>query len=121
MSTLIEVKDLKMYFPLGKAGLFSKQKAFVRAVDGVSFEIQKGETLGLVGESGSGKTTLGRAILRLIEPTGGRILQGVAPAVAAYADDFPGPLCITESANDREGNHRRVSCRKPHCEWRSNG
>ena len=74
MSTLLEVKDLKMYFPLGRAGLFSRQKAFLRAVDGVSFKIQKGETLGLVGESGSGKTTLGRAILRLIEPTGGRIL-----------------------------------------------
>jgi peptide/nickel transport system ATP-binding protein len=74
MSTLIEVKDLKMYFPLGRASLFSRHKAFLRAVDGVSFEIHKGETLGLVGESGSGKTTLGRAILRLIEPTGGRII-----------------------------------------------
>ncbi|MGB9437905.1 MAG: ATP-binding cassette domain-containing protein [Desulfobacterales bacterium] len=74
MSTLIEVKDLKMYFPLGRASLFARHKAFLRAVDGVSFEIQKGETLGLVGESGSGKTTLGRAILRLIEPTGGRII-----------------------------------------------
>ncbi|MBW2606370.1 MAG: ATP-binding cassette domain-containing protein [Deltaproteobacteria bacterium] len=74
MSTLIEVKDLKMYFPLGRAGLFSRKKAFLRAVDGVSFKIHKGETLGLVGESGSGKTTLGRAILRLIEPTGGRII-----------------------------------------------
>jgi oligopeptide/dipeptide ABC transporter ATP-binding protein len=74
MSTLIEVKDLKMYFPLGRARLFSRHKAFLRAVDGVSFEIHKGETLGLVGESGSGKTTLGRAILRLIEPTGGRVI-----------------------------------------------
>lgn len=74
MSTLIEVKDLKMYFPLGRATLFRRQKVFLRAVDGVSFKIHKGETLGLVGESGSGKTTLGRAILRLIEPTGGQIL-----------------------------------------------
>jgi ABC-type oligopeptide transport system ATPase subunit len=72
MSTLIEVQDLKMYFPLGRANLFSRYKVFLRAVDGVSFKLQKGETLGLVGESGSGKTTLGRAILRLIEPTGGR-------------------------------------------------
>ena len=52
MSTLIEVKDLKLYFPLGRTSLFSRHKAFLRAVDGVSFEIQKGETLGLVGESG---------------------------------------------------------------------
>ena len=74
MHTLIEVEDLKMYFPLARAGLFSRRKVFLRAVDGVSFKIQKGETLGLVGESGSGKTTLGRAILRLIEPTGGRII-----------------------------------------------
>ncbi len=73
-NALIEVKDLKMYFSLGRVILFSKPKAFVRAVDGVSFHIRKGETLGLVGESGSGKTTLGRAILRLIEPTGGQVL-----------------------------------------------
>ena len=70
MSTLIEVKDLKMYFPLGRANLFARHKSFLRAVDGVSFKIQKGVTLGLVGENGSGKTTLGRAILRLIEPRG---------------------------------------------------
>ncbi len=74
MDTLIEVKDLKMHFPLGRAALFRKPKAFLRAVDGVSFEIHKGETLGLVGESGSGKTTLGRAILRLYEPSGGQVL-----------------------------------------------
>jgi ABC-type oligopeptide transport system ATPase subunit len=70
MSTLIEVQNLKMYFLLGRANLFARHKSFLRAVDGVSFKIHKGETLGLVGESGSGKTTLGRAILRLIEPTG---------------------------------------------------
>ncbi|MCP4716489.1 MAG: ATP-binding cassette domain-containing protein [Deltaproteobacteria bacterium] len=74
MSTLIEVEDLKMYYPLGRASLFSRRRAFLRAVDGVNFTIQKGETLGLVGESGSGKTTLGRAILHLIKPTGGRII-----------------------------------------------
>ncbi len=74
MSILIDIKDLKMYFPVGQRTLFSKSKSFLRAVDGVSFKIHKGESLGLVGESGSGKTTLGRSILRLIEPTNGQII-----------------------------------------------
>ncbi len=68
---LIEVRNLKQYFPVSD-GLFSKK--YVKAVDDVSFYIEKGETLGLVGESGCGKTTAGRTILRLYEPTGGQIL-----------------------------------------------
>lgn len=74
MSILIDIKDLKVYFPVGRSNLFNKSKSFLRAVDGVSFKIHKGESLGLVGESGSGKTTLGRSILRLIEPTNGQII-----------------------------------------------
>jgi len=74
MSTLIDIKNLKVYFPVGRPNLFSKSKSFLRAVDGVSFKINKGENLGLVGESGSGKTTLGRSILRLIEPTNGQVI-----------------------------------------------
>jgi peptide/nickel transport system ATP-binding protein len=74
MNTLIEVRDLKIDFPLGRANLFSRQRPFLRAVDGVSFKILRGEALGLVGESGSGKTTLGKGILRLIEPSEGQIL-----------------------------------------------
>lgn len=69
---LVNVENLKKYFPI-KKGLFSKTIGFVKAVDDVSFKINKGETLGLVGESGCGKTTIGRTILRLIEPTGGKV------------------------------------------------
>lgn len=68
---LLQVKDLKKYF--FKEGLFSIEKKPVRAVDGISFSIRRGETLGLVGESGCGKTTAGKSILRLIEPTSGQI------------------------------------------------
>jgi len=69
---LLSVQNLKKYFPI-KRGVLSRVAAYVRAVDDISFDINKGETFGLVGESGCGKTTAGRAILRLIEPDGGRI------------------------------------------------
>ena len=72
MSILVQVEDLKKYFPT-KEGIFSREKKFVHAVDGVSFNIREGETLGLVGESGCGKTTIARLLLRLIEPTSGTI------------------------------------------------
>lgn len=71
--TLIEVKGLKKYFPV-KKGLFNKTPSYVKAVDDVSFTINKGETLGLVGESGCGKTTTGRTIIKLYEPTDGQII-----------------------------------------------
>ncbi len=70
--TLLEVHDLKKHFPL-KGGVFSKTIGHVYAVDGISFTLQSGETLGLVGESGCGKSTTGRTILRLIEPTEGSV------------------------------------------------
>ena len=71
-NNLITLDELQVYYRIG-GGLFREAKK-VKAVDGVSFDIKKGETLGLVGESGCGKSTLGRAILRLTEPTGGRVL-----------------------------------------------
>jgi oligopeptide/dipeptide ABC transporter ATP-binding protein len=72
MAPLIEVTDLKKHFPLRK-GILGRAVGNVLAVDGVSFSINEGETLGLVGESGCGKTTVGRTVLRLIEPTSGQI------------------------------------------------
>ncbi len=69
---MLRVENLKKYFPI-RRGVFQRHVGDVKAVDDVSFDIYKGETLGLVGESGSGKTTAGRTILRLYEPTGGRV------------------------------------------------
>jgi oligopeptide/dipeptide ABC transporter ATP-binding protein len=70
---ILDVQHLKKYFPI-KRGVFSRTIGDVKAVDDVSFRINKGETLGLVGESGCGKTTIGRTILRLIEPTAGKVI-----------------------------------------------
>ncbi len=70
---LMEVRDLQMHFPVSKGVIFQSRVGDIKAVDGVSFQIMRGETLGLVGESGSGKTTLGRCILQLLKPTGGQV------------------------------------------------
>ena len=73
---LVEVRDLKKHFPITEGLVFQRTVGAVRAVDGLSFDITRGETLGLVGESGCGKTTAGRAVLRLIEPTSGSVQVG---------------------------------------------
>ena len=99
MSTMLEVINLKKYFNVANGG-------HLHAVDDVSFKIEKGETLGIVGESGCGKSTLGRTILRLHEPTGGKVIfDGMdivsfdkdAPDAQRDADYLPGPLCLAES------------------------
>jgi ABC-type oligopeptide transport system ATPase subunit len=73
---LLDVRDLAVHFPVTKGFLVERRVGTIKAVDGVSFTIARGETLGLVGESGCGKSTVGRAILRLVEPTGGSVLFG---------------------------------------------
>src|SRR5215211_5896548 len=70
---LIEVRDLVKHFPLKQGIVLQRQVGAVRAVDGISFDVRRGETLGIVGESGCGKSTTARLITRLLEPTGGSI------------------------------------------------
>ncbi|RNB83314.1 dipeptide ABC transporter ATP-binding protein [Brevibacillus fluminis] len=72
--TILQVQDLKKHFPVKDGMLFSKPSRFVKAVDGVSFDVFKGETLGIVGESGCGKSTMARLITQLIRPTAGSVL-----------------------------------------------
>jgi oligopeptide transport system ATP-binding protein len=84
--SLIEVRDLKKYFPIYE-GLFSRHSADVKAVDGVGFTIDAGETLGLVGESGSGKTTIGRMLLHLLPATNGSIKYDGKEITTMRADD----------------------------------
>jgi oligopeptide transport system ATP-binding protein len=71
---LLKVEDLAVHFPMAVGGLLRRRLVPLKAVDGVSFELRRGETLGIVGESGCGKSTLGRAVLRLIEPRAGRVV-----------------------------------------------
>jgi oligopeptide transport system ATP-binding protein len=73
---LINVQDLKMYFPVNAGLIFQRKIADVKAVDGINFNVRRGETMGLVGESGCGKSTTGRAILQLYRPTGGSVRFG---------------------------------------------
>src|SRR5215467_11689934 len=75
-NTLVDVRDLKMHFPLTRGIVLQRVVGYVRAVDGISFSIDRGQTMGLVGESGSGKTTIGRTIVRLYKPTSGQIMFG---------------------------------------------
>jgi peptide/nickel transport system ATP-binding protein len=86
-SVLLSVQNLSVCFP-SKKTFFGKPLAFTKAVDDISFEVVKGETLGLVGESGCGKTTLGRTLLRLIEPTAGKIIYNGIDLAANKRDEI---------------------------------
>lgn len=121
-NTLLEVQDLKMYFPV-TAGLLLKRKvADIKAVDGISFAVREGETLGLVGESGCGKSTTGRAILQLYRPTAGNVYMspprytshiGVDESAADIDDEatpevaLGGPVDLTELSGRNLRAYRR--------------
>jgi oligopeptide/dipeptide ABC transporter ATP-binding protein len=84
---LLEVKELRKYFPIRK-GFFSRVKGQVKAVDGVSLDVRRGEVVGLVGESGCGKSTLARCVLRLVEPTSGAVLFDGIPVLALKGEEL---------------------------------
>ena len=108
-NNLLEVNDLKTYFPIRK-GLLRRTVGHVRAVDGITFTVKPGQTLGLVGESGCGKTTAARTIVRLIQATSGKVISALALllvavifplGVAAAALDWSNPVNVSDSPDDR--------------------
>ena len=116
---LIEVRDLVKHFPLRQGIILQQQVGAVRAVDGISFDVFEGETLGLVGESGCGKSTTARLLTRLLEPTAGLdhlqgqghralVAQRAQAAAPRHADDLPGPVLVAEPAQDGRLDHRRA-------------
>ena len=119
---MLQATDLKVWFPI-KRGLLRKVVGHIKAVDGVSIDLRKGETLGVVGESGSGKTTLGLALLRLISSDGPIVFMGhdvAGPALQAdasipprHADRVPGPLRLAVAADVDRRDHPRGSQRPP--------
>ena len=83
-SPLVEVRDLVKHFPIKQGVIFQRQIGAVKAVDGVSFDVMDGETLGIVGETGCGKSTTARLLVRLLDPTSGSIMfQGIDIAKAS--------------------------------------
>ena len=119
---LVEVENLVKWFPI-KSSFFRLTIGNVRAVDGISFKIRRGQTMGLVGESGCGKSTAGRTMLRLLEPTSGEVYFDGQPLSAlsrqelrklrprADADSVPGPLLQPVAPPARGRDNRRGGAR----------
>lgn len=103
---LIKVRDLKTYFPV-KKGVFKRPVGFVKAVDGVSFDVYRGETLGIVGESGCGKTTLGKSILMLNKPSGGSVEY-------AFPDGMKDVLKLDDKAMDEARRRMQIVFQDPY-------
>ena len=117
---LLEVKNLKIYFPILR-GLLKKKVAEVKAVDGISFHIRRGETLGLVGESGCGKTSTGKGVARLFEPTAGQVffegqdvlklsprsMKGIRRKISIIFQDPYGSLDPRQTAGDIKSEAKR--------------
>ena len=118
-SAIFEVRDLVKEFPIKGSYLVRRQLGAVHAVDGVSFDVLRGETFGIVGESGCGKSTTARLLLRLLEPTSGSVRfdgreiagpehEGDQAAAARDADDLPGPVLVAEPAAHGRHDHLRA-------------
>ena len=105
-SPLLELEELRMWFPIKSGMILDRHVGDVKAVDGVSLRVPRGETLGLVGESGCGKSTVGRAMLRLYDPTGGRVLFDASDSSAIFliflASFFPIVTATTSAVRSTE-------------------
>ena len=121
---VLDVRDLKKHFPVRK-GVLRTTTGHVYAVDGVSFSIARGQTLGLVGESGCGKSTVARAVIRLIEPTAGEVRifgrdilsltkAEMRPYQASGADHLSGSVLVAQSAHVGGRNRWRTAARSQH-------
>ena len=103
-NTVLRVQDLKMYFPVTSGIIFQRKVADIKAVDGISFDVKEGETLGLVGESGCGKSTTGRAILQLYRPTAGEVVMfDTKYASASDTPEIATEAVVTDAAGEGTG------------------